>query len=90
MRRLIFGLVVAAGAAAFLQSCAGTTVVSTDTAAGRHNPTDVEWTRNGGNPDEQRYSKLNQVTVDNVGQLGLAWFAEIGRASCRERVYGLV
>jgi quinohemoprotein ethanol dehydrogenase len=68
MRRLIFGLVVAAGVAAYSQSGA--------VAAG-HNPNDVEWTRNGGNPDEQRYSKLNQVTVDNVGKLGLAWFAEI-------------
>jgi quinohemoprotein ethanol dehydrogenase len=77
MRRLIFGLVVAAGAAAFLQSCAGTGVVGTGAAAGKHNPTDVEWTRNGGNPDEQRYSTLKQVTVDNVGKLGLAWFAEI-------------
>jgi alcohol dehydrogenase (cytochrome c)/quinohemoprotein ethanol dehydrogenase len=80
MRRLIFSLLVAAGVAACLQSCAGTTAVSTGTAgaaAGKHNPTDVEWTRNGGDADEQRYSKLNQVTVDNVGQLGLAWYAEI-------------
>ena len=77
MRRMIFGLVVAAGMATILQSCAGTTVVSTGTATGKHNPTDVEWTRNGGNADEQRYSTLNQVTVDNVGKLGLAWFAEV-------------
>jgi quinohemoprotein ethanol dehydrogenase len=77
MRRLMFSLVIAAGVAAFLQSCAGTTVVTTGTATGKHNSTDVEWTRNGGNPDEQRYSPLKQVTVDNVGQLGLAWFAEI-------------
>ena len=75
MRRLIFGLVVAAaGVAAFSQSSAGTTGGS---GAAGHNPNDVEWTGNGGNPDEQRYSNLNQVTVDNVGQLGLAWYAEI-------------
>jgi quinohemoprotein ethanol dehydrogenase len=77
MRRLIFSLVIAAGVTGFLQSCAGTTVVGTGDTAAKRNPTDVEWTRNGGNPDEQRYSQLNQVTVDSVGQLGLAWFAEI-------------
>jgi quinohemoprotein ethanol dehydrogenase len=70
MRRLIFGVVVAAGVATYLQSGAGA-------AAASHNPNDVEWTQHGGNPNEQRYSKLNQVTVDNVGQLGLAWYAEI-------------
>ncbi len=69
MRGLIFGLVVAAGAAA--------TVASTGATAAAHNPNDVQWTQHGGNPDEQRYSKLNQVTVDNVGQLGLAWYAEV-------------
>ncbi|MEJ0005764.1 MAG: hypothetical protein WDM77_05100 [Steroidobacteraceae bacterium] len=56
MRRLIFGLVVAAGVAAFWQS-------GLVAAAAGHNPADVEWTQHGGNPDEQRYSKLNQVTV---------------------------
>jgi quinohemoprotein ethanol dehydrogenase len=70
MRRVIFGVVVAAGAAA----CFG---ASTGAAAASHKSKDVEWTQHGGNPDEQRYSKLNQVTVDNVGQLGLAWFADI-------------
>jgi PQQ-dependent dehydrogenase (methanol/ethanol family) len=84
MRRLIFGLLVAASVAAYSQSAAGTTVASTGTtgastgaAAARHNPNDVEWTQHGGNPNEQRYSKLNQVTADNVGQLGLAWYADI-------------
>ncbi len=71
MRRMIFGLVVAAGVGACLLSCADTTV------ANKHNSTDVEWTRNGGNVDEQRFSTLKQITADNVGQLGLAWFAEI-------------
>src|SRR5688572_17649803 len=64
MRRLIFGLVIAAGAAAYSQSSVGATA-------------DVGWTQHGGNPNEQRYSTLNQVSVDNVGQLGLAWYAEI-------------
>ncbi|MEJ0007570.1 MAG: hypothetical protein WDM77_14700 [Steroidobacteraceae bacterium] len=64
MRRLIFGLVVAAGVAAFSQSGAGA-------AAATHNPNDVEWTQHGGNPNEQRYSKLKQVTADNVGSWAL-------------------
>ncbi|HEY4339846.1 MAG TPA: PQQ-dependent dehydrogenase, methanol/ethanol family [Steroidobacteraceae bacterium] len=68
MRQLIFGLVFAASVAASSQVGA---------AAAKHNAHDVEWTRNGGNPDEQRYSTLKQVTVDNVGKLGLAWFAEV-------------
>jgi len=84
MRRLMFGLVVAAAVAAYLQSGAGTTAASPGTASSgtgalsaRHKPNDVEWTQHGGNPYEQRYSKLNQVTAENVGQLGLAWYADI-------------
>ena len=65
MRRLIFSLVVAASVAAYSQSGAAATAKA------------VEWTQHGGNPSEQRYSPLNQVTVSNVGQLGLAWFADI-------------
>src|SRR6185312_11003086 len=55
MRRLIFGLVVAAGAAAYSQAGAGATAASTGTAghsaglaAADHNPNDVEWTEHGG------------------------------------------
>ena len=84
MRRLIFSLVVAASVAAYSQSGAGATAASTGTAgastgaaAAGHNSKDVEWTQHGGNPDEQRYSKLNQVTAGNVGQLGLAGYADI-------------
>jgi quinohemoprotein ethanol dehydrogenase len=84
MRQWILGVVVAAAVAAYLQSGAGAAVAgegtagaNTGAAAARHNPNDVEWTQYGGNPDEQRYSKLNQVTADNVGQLGLAWYADI-------------
>ncbi len=67
MRRSIFGLVVVAAVAAH----------SHGAVAAGHNPSDVQWTQHGGNPNEQRYSKLKQVTADNVGQLGLAWYAEI-------------
>src|SRR5262245_12306554 len=65
MRRLIFALAVAAGVAAYSQSGLAATAKN------------VEWTQHGGNPLEQRYSALNQVTADNVGQLGLAWFADV-------------
>ncbi|HEV2703560.1 MAG TPA: PQQ-dependent dehydrogenase, methanol/ethanol family [Steroidobacteraceae bacterium] len=70
MRRLFFGLVVTA-------SVATCSLFGAGAAAAGHNSKDVEWTRNGGNADEQRYSTLKQVTVDNVGKLGLAWFADI-------------
>jgi quinohemoprotein ethanol dehydrogenase len=69
MRRLIFSLVVSAAVAAYSQSGAGATAAT--------NSNNVEWTQHGGNPNEQRYSQLNQVTADNVGQLGLAWYADI-------------
>src|SRR5690348_7608944 len=68
---------VLAGVAAYSQFGAGATAASTGTAADSHNSNDVEWTQHGGNPNEQRYSKLNQVTADKVGQLGLAWYADI-------------
>ena len=70
MRRLIFGLFIAAGVAACSQ-------FGTVAAAATRTPTNIEWTQHGGNPLEQRYSPLNQVTADNVGKLGLAWYAEI-------------
>ncbi|MET0292696.1 MAG: PQQ-dependent dehydrogenase, methanol/ethanol family [Steroidobacteraceae bacterium] len=37
----------------------------------------TEWPQHGGDYNEQRYSPLKQVTADNVGQLGLAWFADL-------------
>ena len=64
MRRWMFGLMVAAVVAAYSQSSAAATA-------------NAEWLQHGGNSLEQRYSTLNQVTVDNVAQLGLAWYAEI-------------
>src|SRR5262245_39657839 len=53
MRRSIFILFAATSVAAF----------SAATAASNN----VEWTQHGGDPHEQRYSALNQVTVDTVG-----------------------
>ncbi|WP_428101120.1 PQQ-binding-like beta-propeller repeat protein [Candidatus Rariloculus sp.] len=35
------------------------------------------WLSYGRTYDEQRYSPLDQVTTGNIGELGLAWFADI-------------
>ncbi len=37
----------------------------------------TEWPQHGGDYNEQRYSPLKQITADNVGQLGLAWYADM-------------
>ena len=35
-----------------------------------------QWLTAGRNYDEQRFSPLAQITPDNIGTLGLAWFAD--------------
>lgn len=35
-----------------------------------------DWLSTGGTYSEQRFSPLKSITTDNVGQLGLAWFAD--------------
>ncbi len=35
-----------------------------------------QWMTYGGNYEEHRFSRLNQINRDNVKQLGLAWFAD--------------
>jgi quinohemoprotein ethanol dehydrogenase len=35
-----------------------------------------QWLTYGGTYEEQRYSQLAQITKDNVGELGLVWFAD--------------
>ncbi len=35
-----------------------------------------QWLSGGRTLDEQRYSPLAQINADNVGQLGLAWYAD--------------
>ena len=35
------------------------------------------WMSHGRTYSEQRYSPLAQINEDNVGQLGLAWFADL-------------
>ena len=36
-----------------------------------------EWLTHGRTYDEQRFSPLDQVTQDNVGELGLVWYADL-------------
>ncbi len=37
----------------------------------------MEWTAHGRTGDEQRHVPLDQINVDNIDQLGLAWYADI-------------
>src|SRR5882762_5145733 len=38
----------------------------------------ADWTMYGRTYDEQRFSPLNQISEQNIGQLGLAWSRELG------------
>jgi hypothetical protein len=38
----------------------------------------ADWTMHGRTNDEQRFSSLNQISEQNVGQLGLVWSRELG------------
>ena len=40
----------------------------------------VNWDRYGNEPDEQRYSPLDQINSDNASRIGLAWAFDIPRA----------
>jgi quinohemoprotein ethanol dehydrogenase len=37
-----------------------------------------QWMSYGGTYEEQRFSKLDRINVDNVSELGLAWYADLG------------
>ena len=43
-----------------------------------------EWLTYGGGYQEQRFSPLDQVTDANIGELGLAWFADLDTARGQE------
>ena len=38
----------------------------------------ADWTTYGRTSDEQRFSPLNQINEQNIGQLGLWWSRELG------------
>ncbi len=54
------------------------------TAALLKAPPGEEWLSYGRDQAEQRFSPLNQVDTGNVGQLGLAWFADLDTARGQE------
>ena len=37
----------------------------------------VDWSKTGRTHDEQRFSPLDRINVENVGQLGLAWYIDL-------------
>ena len=43
-----------------------------------------DWAAVGYNYDEKRFSPLNQINDSNVGQLGIAWFADLEDARGQE------
>ncbi|MXP28122.1 PQQ-dependent dehydrogenase, methanol/ethanol family [Porphyrobacter algicida] len=43
-----------------------------------------EWLTYGGGPNEQRFSPLDQINAENVGQLKLAWYADLDTARGQE------
>ena len=45
---------------------------------------DANWITHGRTYSEQRYSPLDQVNAENVGDLGLAWFADMDTARGQE------
>ncbi|MCB2082534.1 MAG: PQQ-dependent dehydrogenase, methanol/ethanol family [Sphingomonadaceae bacterium] len=43
-----------------------------------------EWLTYGGDTDEKRFSPLDQITTENVGELQLAWYADLDTARGQE------
>ncbi len=76
MRTLLWAWVLAAG---LLAACSEQTSpdAGTDTGADA-SPPDVDWPLYGHDPGEMRYSALDEINQDNVGELGLAWSYELG------------
>ena len=76
--RVLRNLLVAAGVALALAGCAkggasavdGRRIVEADKHPG-------DWMSYGRTYDEQRFSPLTKINDANVGQLGLAWFADL-------------
>lgn len=68
----LFGGIVACIAAAALVACS-----ALQAADPLGNVADGEWLTDGRDYTAQRYSPLTQITQENVGQLGLAWYADL-------------
>ena len=49
-----------------------------ETAPAQQAVAKAEWTNPGGDAGNTRHSALTKITPGNVGQLGLAWEAQLG------------
>jgi quinohemoprotein ethanol dehydrogenase len=67
----------AAGTSAITPSVQSTTQARVDAQRLRGAADEPQqWMTYGGTYDEQRYSRLSQINTENVGELGLAWYAD--------------
>jgi quinohemoprotein ethanol dehydrogenase len=88
-RKLNLALAGSVALALPLAACSvkDTTVASTSggvTAQSLMAADGANWLSYGRTYDEQRYSPLNQITQSNVGELGLAWYADMDTARGQE------
>ncbi len=68
---------LAALALAEVTGCAGTGVDGTRLREADSPANAGQWMSYGRDYNEQRYSPLTQINADNVGRLGLAWYADL-------------
>jgi len=77
--------VVAACAALALAGCKENPEGGIDAARLANAAADTaNWITYGRDYSEQRYSPLDQISTDNIGELGLAWFADLDTARGQE------
>jgi quinohemoprotein ethanol dehydrogenase len=74
MRIIKLGLALALAAA--LAACQKPTIANVDGARIAAADNNAEWVSYGKGYSEQRFSPLDKVNTGNVGQLGLAWYAQ--------------
>src|SRR5688572_2746304 len=65
-------------AAAAPANTATANIAAASSTAASAAPTEAgQWMSYGRDYSEQRYSPLNQITADNISQLGLAWYGDL-------------
>lgn len=73
MHRIKLALLAATGAALMVAGCGKSGPAQPEEGVG----TEANWTTVGGAEDEASYSRLTQISADNVDQLGLAWSLDL-------------
>jgi quinohemoprotein ethanol dehydrogenase len=78
MRRITRTILAGASAALLLAGC----TKGAGESGGKAQPedgvgTEANWAATGGSADETGYSRLTQISKDNVGKLGLAWSLDL-------------